>query len=174
MIIRHAEKQPDDPPPYGIDENGIQNKHSLIVRGWLRAGALIEFFASPRGALVRPNALYAAAASADPAADDEHKSLRPQQTIAPLARKLGLTADTSYGIGREPELAMAITARSGAVLVAWEHTHIPLIAAALHADAPRTWPGERFDVVWLLRHREGGYRFTQIDQSLLSGDAPND
>jgi len=43
MIIRHAEK-PEHHGPRGVDENGNEDKESLTVRGWQRAGALVQFF----------------------------------------------------------------------------------------------------------------------------------
>ena len=46
MLVRHAEK-PTTPPPKGVDENGADDKNSLIVRGWQRAGALTPFFRTP-------------------------------------------------------------------------------------------------------------------------------
>jgi broad specificity phosphatase PhoE len=173
MLIRHAEKQPDDPgpPPFGITEDGIANKHSLTVRGWQRAGALVDFFAKPTPPVATPHVIYAAVASTSAEADDEHKSLRPQETVAPLARRLGLTVDSSYPVDQVEALATELRSRTGVVLVAWEHKHIPLIAAALQARTPSTWPDHRFDMVWLLTSREGGYDFTAVNQSLLNGDA---
>jgi hypothetical protein len=176
MLVRHAEKQPEDPPgppPYGVDEDGTANKHALSVRGWQRAGALVSFFCeAPReGPIERPDFVYASAADTSPSADDDGKSLRPQETIAPLALRLGLTVETPYVVGQEARLAADIATRSGVVLVAWEHKHIPLIAAALGASTPSTWPDDRFDMVWILTPRDDGYDFVQIDQSLLAGDA---
>jgi hypothetical protein len=46
MLIRHAEKPVSDSPA-GVREDGSSDKHSLIVRGWQRAGGLVEFFAKP-------------------------------------------------------------------------------------------------------------------------------
>jgi len=57
------------------------------------------------------------------------------------------------------------------VLVAWEHKHIPIIAAALGAQTPSVWPDDRFDMLWILTPRRGAYHFAQIDQPLLGGDA---
>ena len=63
MIIRHAEKPP---PTFGVNADGVQDKESLTVRGWQRAGALAPFFAPPPGAplpnpaLATPRYVYAA------------------------------------------------------------------------------------------------------------------
>ena len=60
MLIRHAEK-PDDKDG-GVDPKGDLEKHDLIVRGWQRAGALVQFFANPRdpnGPIKRPATIFA-------------------------------------------------------------------------------------------------------------------
>ena len=172
MIIRHAEKQPDEPPPYGVNEAGDADKHSLTARGWQRAGALIEFFASPSLPIVTPDVIYAAAAETDESAGDESKSLRPQETVTPLARRLGLAVNARFLVGEEAALANEIESQAGFVLVAWEHKHIPLICAALKAQSPGVWPEDRFDAVWILTRGDCGYNFREVRQSLLDGDAP--
>jgi hypothetical protein len=175
MLIRHAEKQPDDPPgppPYGINEDGEQDRHSLSPRGWQRAGALIGFFARPiPGPIAKPNVLYACAVDTSEGVGDDSKSVRPQQTVMPLARKLGVVINTDFVIGEEAQLATSIRSRLGVVLVAWEHKHIPLIATALGADAPSAWPDDRFDMVWVLTPRGDRHYLAIVNQSLLQGDA---
>src|ERR1700676_1320942 len=54
MLIRHGEKPPGDGSPTGVHEDGSQNDHSLIVRGWQRAGALVPYFAAPNDAAIDP------------------------------------------------------------------------------------------------------------------------
>ena len=44
MLVRHAEKPGEPPPPHGVDPAGEKDKDSLIVRGWQRAGALACLF----------------------------------------------------------------------------------------------------------------------------------
>ena len=39
MVIRHAEKPSDSPPPHGVTAEGEREDESLIVRGWQRAGS---------------------------------------------------------------------------------------------------------------------------------------
>ncbi|HMD02633.1 MAG TPA: hypothetical protein VKG44_06650 [Candidatus Baltobacteraceae bacterium] len=179
MLVRHAEKSMGAAPPFGINEDGVQDKHSLTARGWQRAGALVPFFTAPdtTKGLETPTAIYAAAvggAAMSTLGDDVSNSLRPQQTATPLARKLALALDTRFPLGEEAALARDILGRDGVVLVAWEHKHIPAIASALGANAPSAWPDERFDVVWVLdRRADGSYGFLEIDQALLDGDAQN-
>jgi hypothetical protein len=175
MLIRHGEKAVVE-PPFGITEDGAQDKHSLIVRGWQRAGALVPFFTSPTAkGVTTPGTIYAAGvagAGADTDGDDASTSLRPQETVTPTAATLNVNLLTQFQVGQEVDLASDIRTRSGVVLVAWEHKHIPIIAGIFTSKAPDAWPGDRFDVVWILDYLpDSTYAFTQIDQSLLSGDA---
>ncbi|HTV91764.1 MAG TPA: hypothetical protein VMG98_03520 [Verrucomicrobiae bacterium] len=162
MLIRHAEKPNDSPPPFGVKEDGAQSQHALLVKGWQRAGALVAFFSAPTLAEIAvPTYLYAPS--------DDARSI---QTIAPLARRLGVTADQTAAVGDEASLAASITLRDGVVLVAWEHKHIPLIANRFTSNAPKVWPGDRFDVVWVLdRQSSGSHSFVQVPQTLLAGDS---
>lgn len=52
-------------------------------------------------------------------------SLRPQQTVAPLAAKLGLATNTNHPKGDEAALVQAATTIGGTVLIVWEHEAIP-------------------------------------------------
>lgn len=179
MLIRHGEKEPDSgPPPYGVNENGEQDKHSLSPRGWQRAGALVPFFHNPWAQGVeRPDAIYASAIGATAViadGNDVSKSLRPQQTVTPLAEAIGLTVNAPYPVGEEAQLAQTIQSNEfGVVLVAWEHNHIPNVAQVFCPAAPSSWPGgDRFDRVWVLtRQNDGTFLFADVGQVLLSGDS---
>jgi broad specificity phosphatase PhoE len=181
MLIRHGEKQPEaGPPPYGVNAQGEQDPHSLSARGWQRAGAIVPFFclAWARG-IEPPDAVYASKVGASILMADGHdisKSLRPQQTVTPLVAASGPQKGLQipYAVGEEAQLAQAIGANeNGIVLVAWEHHHIPDIAAAFSTQAYSSWPDSRFDTVWVLtRLDDGGYAFDEVPQSLLSGDLP--
>jgi hypothetical protein len=181
MLIRHGEKQLV-PPPFGVTVDGIQNKHSLSPRGWQRAGALVPFFRRPwLTGIAMPTVLYASRVTAGDAGilvhgEDVTKSLRPQQTLAPLSEISGIKIITDWSVGQEPQLVDAINASVGIVLVAWEHKHIPLIAGALSSNAPPAWPaGGRFDLVWVLDPIAGSgkYSFKEVQEDLLSGDGPS-
>jgi hypothetical protein len=169
MLIRHAEK----PPPTGIDTDGSPDKHSLIVRGWQRAGALVPFFERPtRDGIATPATIFAATTSDDGAIDaDDSKSLRPTETVTPLAEKSGVTFRNDIPVGREDQAILAIKGCAGVVLVSWEHKRIPAIAAGFMTSPP-AW-GDRFDAVWVLDQQpDGSYAFSIVNQDLLSGDTP--
>jgi hypothetical protein len=175
MIIRHAEKPSEDGSLQGVDVSGAQNKDELIVRGWQRAGALARFFDpvvafAPASPLQTPKSLFASAAVHHSA------SLRPQHTIGPLSDLLGITVNTTYAMGDETSLAQAALAAPGPVLIAWHHEVIPQLANSVVGNAtlcPQIWPGDRFDLVWVLDREAAGaaWVFTQVSQLLLSGDA---
>jgi len=179
MIVRHGEK-PLAPKtaPFAVLADGTQNKHSLIVRGWNRAGALAPFFSQPWVSAVQtPGTIYAGGFTPPPGDDptdgieDPAHSLRPSQTVTPLADRLQLTINEQFSVGDETALVNDIRGASGVVLVAWEHKHIPIIGAQLFAGVPATWPGDRFDIVWIFNQAaDGSYAFTQVPQQLLSGD----
>lgn len=82
MIIRHAEA----PVPgqfKGLRQSGEEDEHSLIVRGWQRAGALIRFFMRPEHAAIAvPTHLIG------PSHTDD-TSRRPHQTLVPLSHAMG-------------------------------------------------------------------------------------
>lgn len=170
MLIRHGEK-PVVPPPYGVTEDGEQNPYSLSVRGWQRAGALVAFFAQPANpAIVTPDVVYASATTDDTSVElKDAKSLRPLETVTPLARRLGCPFHTAIPVGDEPALIAALRSETGRVLVAWEHKRIPIIAAGFVADPP-AW-GDCFDAVWVLDRRDdGSYALSIVPQDLLDGD----
>jgi hypothetical protein len=176
MVIRHGEKPQGALPPYGVTAEGEQDAESLLVAGWTRAGALAVLFAPARGPLQSPGLavpqyLFAAADEAG------SKSQRPVETVSVVAQKLKLATDSTYQVGDETQLAAAAMACDGVALVGWEHKHIPLIANAIlgSTTAPQSWPGDRFDMVWVfdLDGASGQYSFSQVPQLLLAGDQPD-
>ena len=174
MVIRHGEKPQGAIPPYGVTTAGEQDANSLLVQGWVRAGALAVLFAPSRGALqsealAQPNNIFAAS-------DDGGKSSkRPEETVSVVAQKLSLDVDTTYAVGQETELVDAVKSCGGAVLIGWEHKHIPLIANAIlgNTSAPQQWPGERFDMVWVFDLDAAGaaYGFSQVPELVMPGDS---
>jgi hypothetical protein len=182
FLIRHAEKQvvTDGATYTGMDVTGTPNPDCLIPQGWQRAGGLANLFDTAVGTmrtdLAVPGHLYSPAYS-DPVKTVNH---RTYETILPLSLRLGLTINNTYQEGQEAQLATAIVANdAGISLVAWEHDHIPDIAANIPVVTgvvvPTVWPADRFDIIWcftLAADRGAAYTFTALPELLLSGDAP--
>ncbi len=173
MLIRHAEKPTGAGSPTGVTADGRESAGSLTVSGWTRAGALVGLFApahgEPPAGLVRPTVVWAA----DPRGDEGQ---RPQQTVTPLAARLGVAVNTRFGKGQEADLATQLIASHGNALVAWQHQELPAIIAHLGQVTPMPppkWPGERYDLVWVFARNGSGWYFTQVPQLLLAGDRPD-
>jgi len=94
----------------------------------------------------------------------------------PLADFMGRTISTQFEKGEEAALVALIAKLPGPVLVAWEHKAIIDIANALMGgpgETPRSWPDDRFDLVWVLEKSgtETAWRFHQVPQLLFAGDS---
>ena len=174
MVIRHAEKPPSEPPPYGITLEGARDKECLTARGWQRAGALASFFAPGNGAfqdpsLAKPQFLY----SSKPV---KHKgSRRPFETIMPLAEKLKIRINSDFLKFETESMLKDAFLREGVVLICWQREHILQITDQIlvnKAVAPPEWPEDRFDMVWVFDRNPSSaeYSFKQIPQNLLMGD----
>ncbi|RBP08580.1 hypothetical protein DFR50_12562 [Roseiarcus fermentans] len=169
MIIRHAEKPVPDRAP-GFTADGSPDLRSLSETGWERARRLVGFFAQPSARHIeRPDVVFAAAA--------DEGSKRPAQTVIPLAQALWPESgpqpfNATIAKDDAQALADAVMRESGVVLVCWEHKAIPGAVAALpNAPAtPEAWPGDRFDVVWILKRKPDGWEFRQTPQMLMPGD----
>jgi broad specificity phosphatase PhoE len=168
MLIRHAEKPNGDGEP-GLMPNGVENPRALTRTGWKRANALVGLFnppdgASPKPPLAKPRSLLASGSD----------SLRPKQTIAPLATALNLPVRT-FLKGQEPELVAAVKKAEAPVLISWQHEAIPAIAALIRGSAdgiPPRWPAHRFDLVWVLDlQASGAWSFTQVPELVMPGDS---
>jgi broad specificity phosphatase PhoE len=169
MVIRHAEK-PDDETD-GVDARGREDDSSLTPRGWERAHRLVDILdpagGSPRPGLTRPATIYAAAAN------EEGRGQRTRETVAPLADRLRITTDTTFGKGEEDDLVEHVVSRPGPALISWQHGEIPAIAEAFPSVSPTPpseWPDDRFDVVWTFTRTGDGWRFAQVPELALPGD----
>lgn len=169
MVIRHGEKPEGDLP--GVDAQGREDDSSMTRIGWNRAHRLVDLFdpaqGSPRPGLARPAAIYAASAN------DEGEGKRTRETVAPLADRLGIPTDTSFGKGDEEALIKRVIARPGPALISWQHGEIPDIAEAFPSvtpTPPSEWPDDRFDVVWTFTKTADGWHFAQIPELALPED----
>jgi hypothetical protein len=180
-IIRHGEKPQDLAPKHpeahsGVDFRGRQNEHSLLPRGWQRSGALAALYDpthSQRRGLQVPRILISPSYG-HPSATADH---RTHQTIRGLSDRIGVEITAEFSKGQEKQLAAAVLdSGPGAVLICWEHGHIPALASALPLVSgtviPHAWPDDRYDVIWTFTlTTETEYAFGQVPQLLLSGDA---
>ena len=175
-LIRHAEKQLADQPPYSVTVDGIRDPESLTPRGWQRAGALVGLFVPRPGQPSRamfPTPAHLFASELGP----HSQSCRPRETLQPLSERLGLPINEHFVQDDLDHLVEAILACDGDALVAWEHKRIPLIANRLNGDwstVPQVWPDDRYDLVWVLERDpiSAGLRLRQVPQLLLAGDRP--
>jgi broad specificity phosphatase PhoE len=166
MLIRHAEKPNGEP---GIMPDRSENPEALTPTGWKRADALLGLFDPPNGAapplpLARPMSLFASGS----------ESLRPKQTLAPLAAALSIPV-TAFSKGEEDQLVAAVKTAEGPALISWQHEAIPLIATLIRGSpdgVPQKWPGRRFDLVWVFDLQgNGAWSFAQAPQLLLPADS---
>jgi hypothetical protein len=176
LMIRHGEKPHHG--DLGVDEQGNTNEDGLSPKGWERAGALVTLFApnhttlnstlpSP-GALVTPK--YAKLVH------------RPYLTLLPLSQRLGVTILSEHPVDADPTkiVRSLLALETVAVIVCWEHAHLVNIVGAVantvlvanRGDVPRSWPDDRFDVIWRfdLDEQTGKWTFGSLDQQLLAGD----
>ncbi|TFY98617.1 hypothetical protein [Ramlibacter rhizophilus] len=172
VLLRHAEKPDPARGIGGVDERGAADDRSLSVRGWQRAGALSRWLAPAEapGPFGEAAACWAAGTSA------VHTSLRPVQTLVPLARRLGLGLRDDLDSDEPDGAAAQMPVAGGTLVVAWRQDSLPAlarsVAARLGAPAsiPPQWPADCFDLLWVFRPHAGGWRFEQHPQRLLDGD----
>ena len=176
LLIRHAEKP--DTRGVGITQTGDRDDESLTVRGWQRAGGLAQLFSDSDDArLPRPDAIYASGdvkVSRRRGGSKGSRSHRPEETVLPLAAKIGVRPRIKFLKGDEVRLVAELVALKGVTLVSWQHEAIPEIASLIlgsdaTADVPEKWPKQRYDVVWCFARKKKGHawKFTQVPQLLL-------
>ena len=175
MLLRHAEKPAKDDAPYGVTSAGERSKESLEVRGWQRAGALVNLFAPANDnlqhrALATPDYLYASKPLL------RKGSQRPLETITPLAEKLSLTINSEFQRSQMVSMVEDVFSCKGVVLICWQREYIPDIASLILGTknlSPAEWPEDRFDMIWVfdLHGASFTYKFRQVPQELLAGDS---
>ena len=137
------------------------------MRGWQRAGALARFLAPHDNHFVHPELERPAilfACKAGPAAP----SLRPQHSLLPLAELIQTEFNCAYFEGEEEALVHKALSAEGAVLIAWKHRNMHVIANAIPGNETTA-----FDLVCVFGSRGGSWIFTQVPQLLLAGDRPD-
>lgn len=157
LLIRHAEK-PDDERVTGLGPVGKR-----------RAAALPELFRKSESRpdpFPTPDFIFAASAS--------KRSDRSAETVAPLARALGLEVDTRFANEQHAELAALLLSdrryEGKTVLVCWHHGTLPELAEELGASGvPKKWKDPVFNQVWVVSYEGGKAALARRPQSLLPG-----
>jgi hypothetical protein len=164
IIIRHAEKPPDETAPGG---------NLLSLKGKQRAAALVPYFLGTPDVLEykTPVAIYAQRPKKD------SSSRRALDTVQGLATALKLPVLQKYTREEFPQMVGDILARKEydgkMVLICWEHKVIPEMARAFGASgASDVWPGRAFDRTWIITiQRDGTRAFKDLPQRLMYGDS---
>lgn len=158
-LIRHGEKPPKLPSvrisillstpttdsPQGDDAPG------LSAQGIKRAQGLISVFS--------PSSIYNIAQIIAQHPHKHEKEARPYETILPLSESLGLTPDID--IERDDaqgaaDLCLKLAQEGGEnVLLCWEHGVLGKIVKALGVEDEVVYPGDRYDVIWLVWDKNG-------------------
>jgi hypothetical protein len=162
-LIRHGEKAPK--LPNGEDTIGLN------AQGLKRANALVETFKSDSqyriGHIIaqRPkeskNCIPSRLKNKHWITGTDGRQKRPYDTVAPLAKALGLNVDTTFDRNDIKAVAKAAQdfAGDGNVLICWEHRRLAKIAEALGVKSygkNSGWTGiityakDRFDLIWTI------------------------
>lgn len=158
ILIRHGEK-----PAEG---------HGLSQRGKERAAALAPFFQGNEHVtrFGTPVAIYAQPVGGG------HKSLRPVQTVQPLADALKLKVIEKFVHAEYAKMIDEIMTNAAydgkMVLICWEHHALVEMAKVLGVADPPKWHGDSYDRCWIFTYpKDGGVQFRNRPQRLLYGDA---
>lgn len=159
IIIRHAEK-----PSRG---------NTLSEKGYERAEGLVRLFLEDPRVLQfgTPAAIYAQRPK------HERSSLRPIQTIEPLAHVLHLPIEDQFTRTQYPKMVQKVLNdpryEDKMVLISWAHSVIPQIAEAFGVEnAPHKWPRSEFDRLWVITfEKEGSVKFQNLPQRVLKSDS---
>ena len=161
LIIRHAEKPPED-----------TNSVHLSAEGVKRAEALHQLFEASKNRpapFPTPDFIFAA--------KDSKQSHRPVETVTEAAKKLKLPIDSRFPnddfAGLVQELFQNSKYADKTILICWHHGTAPQLAKRLQAaDAPASWKGTVYDRVWEISYdATGRATFRDRPQQLLATDS---
>ena len=163
ILLRHGE-EPDDKAAV-----------HLSARGEKRARALALLLAKPPLTLIS-NAPIAALFATRVTRDG--RSYRTGETLAPLAREIGLPVQSPFLAKDYALLARSVLTnqcfRGQTVIICWTHHNIADLAGALGAEPkPPPWKEKVFDRLYVITRRDGVSVVRNIPQRLLKGDSKN-
>jgi hypothetical protein len=149
VIIRHGEKQLDG--------------ENLTCQGENRARQLPLILYGKFG---KPGAAYVPSLQSG----NVTSHARMFQTISPFAIRYGLSINSQFAGNDYANLVKSILANKGTVLLVWNHTYIPALAAKLGVSQAPRWPDDDYDSVWIITYPEGKARLS-IDREGLRPSA---
>ena len=160
ILLRHAEK-PGDTAAMHLSPRGKERARALVAllgkRSKLTTNAPVA-------------ALYATRVTG------HGHSLRTGETLASLARELGLPVDTAFDSEDYQSLAASVLKNSAyhgrTVIICWTHHEIAGLAGALGVKPkPASWKDSTFDRLWLIKPDSSGAQLQDLPQHLLKGDS---
>lgn len=169
LIVRHAEKQPQELKNYG------ELYQALTLKGYERAAALSQYFPGNFGLIdyvfaTKPNQFY--------------QSFRPMMTCAPTAYNVrnkqkakddeifNLNFDIKETADLGKELLTNKKYDGKTIIVCWEHHMLKTLIDALNVDAAafKEWPSDAFDVTFRITFDKGKTILQKLPQKLMYGD----
>jgi hypothetical protein len=184
FITRHAEKTAHK-IDISFEKWNLTQTKPLSTRGWERAYGLVPLFTMDERLTKygHVSALFA------PKPNDCYNSVRPIQTLTPLAKELILSINTEFELCKEAMHAMVHEImhnhkyHNKTIWIAYEHKHIPELANMLQKEGmsqqkikiPHAWPNNSFDRIWVLEFDTKGVlvSFQNMPQKLLIHDSDN-
>jgi uncharacterized membrane protein (DUF2068 family) len=144
ILIRHAD-QPADPRNPHLSQAGVERAEQLV--SFITTDPMMTRFGLPV-------AVFATRIT------KHGNGLRTQETVAPLARVLGLPVQAPFLSEEFAALAKSVLGNPAyagkTVLVCWNHKEIPQLAAALGVrPKPPKWKSGVFDLVYVISYHEG-------------------
>ena len=142
ILVRHAEK-PADPNDPHLSSAGVKRAEQLV--SFITTDPAMTKFGLPVAVFATQTTKH----------DDGQ---RTQETVAPLARKLGLTVQTP-ALGKDYAVAAKMILSNPAytgktIIICWNHEEIPQLAAALGVTPqPPKWKASVFDLVYVISYQ---------------------
>jgi hypothetical protein len=94
------------------------------------------------------------------------------QTMIPFAARYNLSVTSKFGEDETGALASAVLARTGVVMIIWEHKRLPDIARALGVrDTDLHWPDDDYDSLWIITFRNGVAHLERSAEGLRPAEA---
>ena len=161
IILRHAEKDP------------VGN--TLNSRGYARAQALIGFF--KKTPVINEDGPPTVIFAANPL--EATSSVRPIETVTPLAQSLNLKIDLDFQKTSVNNLVSAVLTSPAldhhVIVICWvRESIIDLLQSFGVKNIPAPWPSDLFDRAMILDFNQSGLiQYRNISQHLLPGDTEN-